>query len=192
MQHRRAIRVGAVSGLVVLVIGGLFGLLWIHRDTQSSAATASIDPRLILVQHNSTIWGRLGSALPARMDLWPSLPGINRLQVAPPSNRRPQPREIEVAARMLGMAMVPTVGRLKLVRGRYGGKLNLPMFGRYGLTVWAPHDRWLHGSVTANVPLPPLGNEPRSFTLLGRSCLAHVRRPAQVHPDCRSAVARSI
>jgi hypothetical protein len=109
---------------------------------------------LILRPHAIAVTGRLSNHLPFRLTIYPALPGSNSLRVGFPGNSRPD-AQLTVVAGMTGMAMTPSRARLANHGHTFVGWINLPMFGRYRLTVNSQLESVRHTDhVTVVLPLP--------------------------------------
>ncbi|HZU11754.1 MAG TPA: hypothetical protein VFB58_02865 [Chloroflexota bacterium] len=107
-----------------------------------------IDSRLLLVPRTLTVTASLSGASAAHLRISPAIPGVQRISLRLPA--RIHPAGILLRARMSGMQMTPTVGRLGRRNGVYVGQLRLPMFGTYRVAIELPQ----RPPVTVRVTLP--------------------------------------
>jgi hypothetical protein len=102
-------------------------------------AAPAIDPRLILYPHAERLAGALAGGVLLTGLLRPDLPGPNTLilDLHGPAWTPPAGAPLRLVATMPGMAMAPATAMLSR-RGRdYRGRLVLPMFGRYRVSIVA-------------------------------------------------------
>jgi hypothetical protein len=151
----RTVRLLAALIIPVLVVGvgGAAILLRAHAATPP-IGQSGVDSRLILRPHTIAVTGRLANDLPFRFTIYPTLPGSNTVRVALPaaSGRH---SHVTIVATMIGMAMTPSRASLVDHGGVFVGSVNLPMFGRYRLTVISQlQSARQAGHVTVVLPLP--------------------------------------
>jgi hypothetical protein len=149
--------------LVVLVVAAIILFMARSNDasnttgpTNSPAATATIDPRLILHPRTMPLSATLGNGIHLRGTLSPSLPGTNTitLGLTQTQSAATLPKYIDLVITMPGMRMSPIHERLNFQKGAFTGAIRLPMFGAYTAQVkFVTADGPRSGNLNLIVPL---------------------------------------
>ena len=151
---------GGALLLILLGVGmALHGGVYSARGTAVPAATATIDPRLVIYARTAPITGVLTGGVLVRGTLYPAYPGRNTLHVV--LRRRGgvlAPRApVVLLVTMPGMAMAPIHAQLTGRDSRYTGAITLPMFGAYRAQVSvATSGGHATGTMTLALSLPHL------------------------------------
>jgi hypothetical protein len=159
-ERRRLVVAALAAGVVVVALliavilrAGLSEL----ATPAGPAATPTVDARLILHPHASSIDGALQGGVRLHGTLSPTLPGHNTVDLVAQGIGNPSTSQgrITLSATMPGMAMPPVRATLAPHGGHYTGAFDLPMFGTYVVqTRLNAPGRDSTGVLTVTIPLP--------------------------------------